>query len=60
VHPWQPALAIADSQAKLMMSLAGKLRLCPSSRIRADSADLRKAHEGPTAPAKTGADRLFT
>ena len=55
-----PALTIADSQAKLMMSLAGKLRLCPSSRIRADSADLRKAHEGPTAPEKIGTARFFT
>ena len=55
-----PALGIADSQAKLMMSLAGKLRLCPSSRIRADSADLRKAHEGPTAPEKIGTARFFT
>lgn len=55
-----PALAIADQQAKQMMALAGKLRLCPSSRIRADSADLRRAHEGPTTPEKAGAARFFT
>ncbi len=55
-----PALRIADEQCKLMMSLAGKLRLCPSSRIRADSADLRRAHEGPTTPEKVGTARFFT
>jgi len=54
-----PALQISDQQAKLMMSLAGKLRLCPSSRIRADSADLRRAHEGPLGEAK-GVTRFFT
>ena len=55
-----PARRLADEQAKLMMALAGKLRLCPSSRIRADSADLRRAHEGPTKPEKVGAGRFFT
>ncbi|MBL8419286.1 MAG: P27 family phage terminase small subunit, partial [Dechloromonas sp.] len=55
-----PARRLADEQAKLMMSLAGKLRLCPSSRIRADSADLHLAHEGPTTTEKTGAARFFT
>lgn len=55
-----PALMISDAQAKLMMSLAGKLRLCPSSRIRADSADLRRAHDGPIKPEDKGVGRFFT
>lgn len=54
-----PALQISDQQAKLMMSLAGKLRLCPSSRIRADSADLKRAHRGPTGLDDNGSDRFF-
>jgi hypothetical protein len=42
-----------------MMSLAGKLRLCPSSRIRADAADLRRAHQGPAKPDGNGTGRFF-
>lgn len=37
VNPYAKALR---EEAKLMMSLAVKLRLCPSSRMRADSAAL--------------------
>lgn len=42
-----PMLKVLDAQTASMARLATKLRLCPSSRIRADSAALRKAHEGP-------------
>lgn len=41
-----PACKIAKLQAGLLASLAVKLKLCPSTRIRADSAKLRKTFTG--------------
>lgn len=37
-----PAVGIRDAELKSARALAEKLRLCPSSRIRADSAGLRR------------------
>lgn len=42
--PW---LAVSVAHAKTLASLAGKLRLCPSSRIRAESSSLKQLPAGP-------------
>ncbi|MGV8892347.1 MAG: hypothetical protein ACOH2K_05295 [Burkholderiaceae bacterium] len=41
-----PGLRISRDEAGLMASLAVKLRLCQSSRTRAESASLKTAHAG--------------
>lgn len=41
------ALRLSGELGREMASLAGKLRLCPSSRTRAESASLKVAHAGP-------------
>lgn len=42
-----PGLRISRDEASLMASLAGKLRLCQSSRTRPESASLKTSHSGP-------------
>lgn len=42
-----PGLKLGRDEATIMASLAGKLRLCQSSRTRADAATLQRANLGP-------------
>ena len=39
-----PGLKLSHAEAGVMATLAGKLRLCPSSRTRPESASLREPH----------------
>ena len=41
-----PGLRMSRDEANLMATLAVKLRLCPSSRTRPESASLKTAHSG--------------
>jgi phage terminase small subunit len=42
-----PALKLGREETRLMASLAARLRLCPSSRTRPESAKLKESHSGP-------------
>lgn len=42
-----PGLRMSRDEAGIMATLAVKLRLCPSSRTRPESASLRETHAGP-------------
>lgn len=48
-----PAIKVGNQQGQLLASLAVKLRLCPSTRLRASSAKLRRAHSGGGRPWET-------
>ncbi len=45
-YPAHPALAQARAEAATMATLAGKLRLCQSSRTRPDAAMLQHSNKG--------------
>ena len=51
-----PAIKLSMQLAGVMAALAGKLRLCPSSRTRPESASLKKSFTGSVRPWETSPD----